>query len=310
VTENVTIYIDWVQKFNFSVANGSISFISPESAANNTYAQILVSDAMGVESVTPDRLYYSDKVRASKARVCRCADHERCHDLAVMRFASDSCCRFAVRRRRGLWGRPGLRAVPRGLRPSRRRLLYRSPVFSMASPSAGCYLSWRLPLLAQARVLEQRRCTHSQSRRARWRFVWSSLCLQDDTLVVPCDPPAEERCRGVNNTDAAPRIIDSCPDPQDRARCYAAFRENGCGEVYYAGLPPIVAQILCSMCTVLNSIVAFQVSRVVRAPTGTSRWGRVVPRATQRCSAPCKPRRGDLAWRCTTDDFVSSGPSA
>ena len=243
MTENVTIYIDWVQRFNYSKANDSISFISPESAANNSYAQILVSDAMGVESVTPDRLYYSDKVRASKARVCRCAHHERCHDLAVMRFASDSCCRFAVRRRRGLWGRPGLRAVPRGLCPSRRRPLRCSPVFSMASPPAGCYLSWRLPLLAQARVLEQRRCTHSQSRRARWRFVWSSLCLQDDPRVVPCDPPAEERCRGVNNTDAAPRIIDSCQDPQDRDRCYMAFRENGCGKVYYSGLPPIVAQI-------------------------------------------------------------------
>ena len=120
MTENVTIYIDWVQRFNYSKANDSISFISPESAANNTYAQILVSDAMGVESVTPDRLYYSDKVRASKARVCHLAHHERCHDLAVIRFASDSCCRFAVRRRRGLWGRAGLRAVPRGLRPSRR----------------------------------------------------------------------------------------------------------------------------------------------------------------------------------------------
>ena len=144
-------------------------------------------------------------------------------------------------------------------------------------------------MLAQARVLEQRRCTHSQSRRARWRSVWSSLGLQDDTRVVPCDPPAEERCRGVNNTDAAPRIIDSCPDPQDRARCYTAFSENGCGEVYYAGLPPIVAQLICSMCTVLDSIVTFQVSRVAHAPTGISRWGRVVPRATRRCSAPCKP---------------------
>ena len=113
--------------------------------------------------------------------------------------------------------------------------------------------------------------------------------MQDDTRVVPCDPPAEERCRGVNNTDAAPRIIDSCPDPQDRARCYTAFSENGCGEVYYAGLPPTVAEIICSMCTVLDSIVTFQVSRAAHAPTGISRWGRVVPRATQRCSALCKP---------------------
>ena len=77
MTENVTIYIDWVQKFSFSNANGSISFIAPESAANNSYSQILVSDAMGAESVTPDRLYYSDKVRASKACVCRLALDER-----------------------------------------------------------------------------------------------------------------------------------------------------------------------------------------------------------------------------------------
>ncbi len=114
----------------------------------------------------------------------------------------------------------------------------------------------------------------------------------------------------MNNTDAAPRIIDSCPDPQDRARCYTAFSENGCGEVYYAGLPPTVAEIICSMCTVLDSIVTFQVSRAAHAPTGISRWGRVVPRATQRCSAPCKPQRGDLALQCTIDGFVSSGPSA
>ena len=62
----------------------------------------------------------------------------------------------------------------------------------------------------------------------------------------------------MNNTDAAPRIIDSCPDPQDRATCYAAFRENGCGKVYYSGLPPIVAQIICNMCMVLNSILTFR----------------------------------------------------
>jgi hypothetical protein len=148
VTENVTIYIDWVQRFNYSKPNGSISFISPEAAVNNSYAQILVLDALGVESATPDRLYYSDKVCASKARVCRLAHHERCHDLAAMRFASDSCCRFAVRRLWGLWGRPGLRAVPRGLRPSLRRLLRCSAVFAMAPLPAGCDLSRRLPLLA------------------------------------------------------------------------------------------------------------------------------------------------------------------
>ncbi len=174
LTENVTIYIDSVQKFNFSNANGSISFIAPESAANNSYSQILVSDAMGVESATPDRLYYSDKVRASKACVCRLAHHERslCTTiLAVMRLIiiiilinPDSCYRFAVRRRWGLWGRSGLRAVPRGLRLSLRRLLRCLAVFAMAPPPAGCDLSRRLSLLAQARVLEQRRCTHSATR--------------------------------------------------------------------------------------------------------------------------------------------------
>ena len=59
---------------------------------------------------------------------------------------------------------------------------------------------------------------------------------QGDTRVVPCDPPAEERCRGVNNTNAAPRIIDACPDPLDRGSCYATLGENGCGQSYYAGL--------------------------------------------------------------------------
>jgi hypothetical protein len=311
VTENVTIYIDWVQKFNFSVANGSISFISPESAANNSYAQILVSDAMGVESVTPDRLYYSDKVCASKARVGRLARHERCHDLAVMRFASDSSLACSAKML-GTMG-PALTAS---------RAQRSSSVLMSVPPLLSCIFNdvstCRVRFVPEATVAGPRQGSGtkemyaflSRSRRARWRFVWSSLCLQDDPRVVPCDPPAEERCRGVNNTDAAPRIIDSCPNPQDRATCYTVFSENGCGEVYYAGLLPTVAQLICSMCTVLNSIVTFQVSPVAHAPTGFSRWGRVVPRATQRCGAPCKPRRGDLAWQCTIDGFVSSGPSA
>ena len=70
ITENVTIFIDLVQRFNFSSANGSISFIAPESTENHTYAQILVSDENGMETVTADKLYYSDKVCFPYARVC------------------------------------------------------------------------------------------------------------------------------------------------------------------------------------------------------------------------------------------------
>ena len=68
------------------------------------------------------------------------------------------------------------------------------------------------------------------------------LCgLQNAKRVVQCDAPAEERCRGVNNTEAAPRITDSCKDPQDPASCYADFVSNGCGQAYYAGCSPLIA---------------------------------------------------------------------
>ena len=92
-----------------------------------------------------------------------CPPQAQYHKLAIMSFASDSCCRFAVRRRWGLWGRLGLRAVPGGLHLSFRWLLCCSAIVSVASrlAPAGCDLSWRLPLLAHAGVLEQRRCTHS-----------------------------------------------------------------------------------------------------------------------------------------------------
>jgi hypothetical protein len=251
VTENMTIYIDRVQRFNYSVANGSISFISPESAANNSYARILVSDAMGIEHVTPDRLYYSDKVRASTARQSRFGRHE-----IRIRLVVSVCSAKALGTMGPAW--------------TASRVQRSSSVFTSAPPLFGCIFNGvstcRVRFVPEATVAGPGQDTGTkemyaflpQSRRARWRFVRSSLGLQDDPQVVPCDPPAEERCRGVNNTDAAPRIIDSCPDPLDRARCYTVHSENGCGEVYYAGLPPIVAQIMCSMCTVLNSTVTFR----------------------------------------------------
>ncbi len=63
VTENETLYVDFVQRFNYSnLANGSISFIAPESQERNDYAQILVSDKNLAETGAHGKLYYSEKV--------------------------------------------------------------------------------------------------------------------------------------------------------------------------------------------------------------------------------------------------------
>jgi hypothetical protein len=180
VAEDVTIYIDWVQRFNFSSANGSISFIAPESAANNRYARIVVSDEMGAETVTPDKLYYSDKVRFPCASVCLVVRHERArHDgLGIMRFACEaSAAGIAVRKRWRLWRRPGMLALPEGpCPPFFCPLLRCAAVFSLVPAPAGCHLSWRFPPLAHARVLEPRGCTHplqTNSSRARYRAMTS-----------------------------------------------------------------------------------------------------------------------------------------
>jgi hypothetical protein len=76
------------------------------------------------------------------------------------------------------------------------------------------------------------------------------LCgLQNAKRVVQCDAPAEERCRGVNNTEAAPRITDLCKDPQNPASCYAEFGANGCGQVY-AGRSPLIADPILLLCRI------------------------------------------------------------
>ena len=186
VAENVTIYIDWVQRFNFSSVNGSISFIAPESAANNSYAQIVVSDETGAETVTPDRLYYSDKVRfpfrmlVFAPFVCHLVRHERArHDgLGIMRLACEtSAASIAVRKRWRVWRRPGMLALPGGpCPPFFCPLLRCAAVFSWVPAPAGCNMSWRLPPLAHARVLEPRGCTHplqSKSSRAQNRAMTS-----------------------------------------------------------------------------------------------------------------------------------------
>ncbi len=66
LTENETLYVHNVQRFNYSnAANGSISFIAPESQERNNYAQILVSDKNLAETGATNKLYYSDTVRVS-----------------------------------------------------------------------------------------------------------------------------------------------------------------------------------------------------------------------------------------------------
>ena len=82
VTENETLYVDFVQRFNYSnSANGSISFIAPESQERNNYAQILVSDENLAETGATDKLYYSEKVRFPCASVCRLAHRVREHRM-------------------------------------------------------------------------------------------------------------------------------------------------------------------------------------------------------------------------------------
>ena len=78
VTENETLYVHIVQRFNYSnAANGSTSFIAPESQERNNYAQILVSDENRAETGATDKLYYSEKVRFPCASVCHLAHRAR-----------------------------------------------------------------------------------------------------------------------------------------------------------------------------------------------------------------------------------------
>ncbi len=79
VTENETLYVDFVQRFNYSNSNASISFIAPESQERNNYAQILVSDENRAETGATDKLYYSEKVGFPRASVCRLAHRVREH---------------------------------------------------------------------------------------------------------------------------------------------------------------------------------------------------------------------------------------
>jgi hypothetical protein len=67
-----------------------------------------------------------------------------------------------------------------------------------------------------------------RSRRARIgrRF------LQNAETVQKCKAPSD-RCRGVDNTEKAPKITDTCISPD---KCYIDNAKNGCGE-RFAGSP-------------------------------------------------------------------------
>ena len=83
MTENETLYVHIVQRFNYSnLANGSISFIAPESQERNYYAQILVSDKNLAETGATNKLYYSEKVRFPCSSVCHLARRARALDAA------------------------------------------------------------------------------------------------------------------------------------------------------------------------------------------------------------------------------------
>jgi hypothetical protein len=66
VTENVTLLVDFVQSYNFSKDNDSIYFLTPGTSFAG-YSQMIVADAAGIETVAPDKLYYSEKVKGRVA---------------------------------------------------------------------------------------------------------------------------------------------------------------------------------------------------------------------------------------------------
>jgi hypothetical protein len=83
LTENITLLVDFVQKYNFSKQNDSISFFAPQRNFTG-YTQMIVADDIGTETVAPTKLYYSDKVRFPTCiSPCGCS--------AARQFASTSC---------------------------------------------------------------------------------------------------------------------------------------------------------------------------------------------------------------------------
>jgi hypothetical protein len=90
-----SLTIDFVQRFNFSVAeDGTISFLSPQAGAQG-YVPMLVFDKAGASTVLAESIFYNLKARPLGAVVCvQTAAHSlatSCNSALRCRVASLDC---------------------------------------------------------------------------------------------------------------------------------------------------------------------------------------------------------------------------
>ena len=114
-TVAASLTIDFVQRFNFSVAEDStISFLSPQ-AGTQGYVPMLVFDNAGASTVLAESIFYTLKARPLGAVVCvQTAAHSletSCNSALTCSGASLDC---AVPPDRMVRERRGLHTVPKG----------------------------------------------------------------------------------------------------------------------------------------------------------------------------------------------------
>ena len=111
---SASLSIDFVQRFNFSVAEDStISFLSPQ-AGTQGYVPMLVFDKAGASTVLAESIFYNLKARPPRAVFCeqpRIAKETSCSRALTCSGASLDC---AVPRDRLVRERRGLHTVPKG----------------------------------------------------------------------------------------------------------------------------------------------------------------------------------------------------
>jgi hypothetical protein len=110
-----SLTIDFVQRFNFSVAEDStISFLSPQ-ARTEGYVPMLVFDKAGASTVLAESIFYNLKARPLGAVVCV---QRAAHSLATSRDSALTCSGAsldcAVPPDRLVRERRGLHTVPKG----------------------------------------------------------------------------------------------------------------------------------------------------------------------------------------------------
>jgi hypothetical protein len=233
--------VDFVQRFNFSVAeDGTISFRSPQ-ARTEGYVPMLVFDKAGASTVLAESIFYNLKARPPGAVVCangRAAETS-CNSALTCSVASLVC---AVPPGRLVRERGGLHTVPKGAlrlcdlvlaaHVDRHIEAFAKQVLVMGHAVDGIVADGGQGAMCPGGFRMWPLEGYWNEGEVRTLFLGHVLALpmkrfpfggaQDAKSVRPCSPPSLGRCRGGRITDSPPYI---------RATGY-----NGCG-IAFAGAP-------------------------------------------------------------------------